>query len=634
MKSKSLISIVTLMFASLASSSFVNPSNENPLSKNYVVKRASGDVYQALDAYDPFCGAEVLSSTSTTTSQSFKVSLNSSLNQVYTRALVLDGENKIDFAVNEKTDTATVFKIGNPDQSTTSLTLPNSVNVNGTSYSINRIADDAFKGVTNIQSVNIPSTISTIDEDAFLNASNLKVNFEVASKPATHYYTETSTSGVDIKYGQSFELVSSLAASGLSEGSSGFDYSAGYYGQGDMYKPLTVSYDIKKTDGSKEHRETTLKQVRTGNAQLYDGFGARIADTSIEVFVDIPLNEGEEVDKNSISLLNIFKMNKSEGSPYVPFIEKPMSIKLNPKVVTDYDASKFLDVKYTGASTFGGFTSVSCSIEVNRDVYKEVKKSMYRKNEEKINNGTVIIRTRFNALTSGSFFLIKYQSEGEIKTVNYPILGTNFLRINDDFEAKFIVENSLVAPDFRADKMVSFSLGAITYSLDLCQASTLKTIVGSEVNYRFADIAVFAKDKVDMGLINNDTISIVLGSVYTVLFVGVAVGLYFYLKNKYKNDEFRRMNTKAFIKSSIIAFVSIGILIFALAFISYRFFIMNNSLVAYNPLDPYVIFFGVALIIVIGYYSKTFVTMYKNHKAKVKIEKLKLNEDEDDDGTK
>ena len=327
-------------------------------------------------------------------------------------------------------------------------------------------------------------------------------------------------------------------------------------------------------------------------------------------------------------------MNKPEGSPYVPFIEKPMSIKVDPKGVTDYDASKFLDVKYTGASTLGGFTSVSCSIEVNRDVYKEVKKSMYRKNEEKINNGTVIIRTRFNSLTSGSFFLIKYESEGEIKSVNYPILGTNFLRINDDFEAKFIVENSLVAPDFSADKMVSFSLGAVTYSLDLCQASTLKTIVGSEVNYRFADIAVFAKDKVDMGLINNDTISIVLGSVYTVLFAGVAVGLYFYLKNKYKNDEFRRMNTKAFIKSSIIAFVSVGILIFALAFISYRFFIMNNSLVAYNPLDPYVIFFGVALIIVIGYYSKTFVTMYKNHKAKVKIEKLKLNEDEDDDGTK
>ena len=52
MKSKSLISIVTLMFASLASSSFVNPSNENPLSKNYVVKRASGDVYQSLDAYE------------------------------------------------------------------------------------------------------------------------------------------------------------------------------------------------------------------------------------------------------------------------------------------------------------------------------------------------------------------------------------------------------------------------------------------------------------------------------------------------------------------------------------------------------------------------------------------------------
>ena len=326
--------------------------------------------------------------------------------------------------------------------------------------------------------------------------------------------------------------------------------------------------------------------------------------------------------------------SESKFSEYVPFVEKPMSIKVDPEGVTDYDAQNFLDVKYTGASTFGGFTSVSCSIEVNRDVYKEVKKSMYRKNEEKINNGTVIIRTRFNSLTSGSFFLIKYESEGEIKSVNYPILGTNFLRINDDFEAKFIVENSLVAPDFRADKMVSFSLGAVTYSLDLCQASTLKTIVGSEVNYRFADIAVFAKDKVDMGLINNDTISIVLGSIYTVLFAGAAVGLYFYLKNKYKNDEFRRMNTKAFIKSSIIAFVSVGILIFALAFISYRFFIMNNSLVAYNPLDPYVIFFGVALIIVIGYYSKTFVTMYKNHKAKVKIEKLKLNEDEDDDGTK
>ena len=126
---------------------------------------------------------------------------------------------------------------------------------------------------------------------------------------------------------------------------------------------------------------------------------------------------------------------------------------------------------------------------------------------------------------------------------------------------------------------------------------------------------------------------IILLIAYIVIFVGTTIGLYFYLKNKYKNDEFRRMKNKSyFTKAALFLFGSLVVL-FDLVFIVLRASALNNAIVVYNPADAYIIVLSVMSVVIIGYFIKYMVGVIKTNKERRRIIKLKLNEDVDDDGT-
>ena len=76
-------------------------------------------------------------------------------------------------------------------------------------------------------------------------------------------------------------------------------------------------------------------------------------------------------------------------------------------------------------------------------------------------------------------------------------------------------------------------------------------------------------------------------------------------------------------------------MIFALAilFIIIRATGFKNTVVTYNPADPFVIIFAIAGIIAFGYFVVVMVKTIKSEKERRKHIRLRLDEDVDDDGT-
>jgi NADH:ubiquinone oxidoreductase subunit 5 (subunit L)/multisubunit Na+/H+ antiporter MnhA subunit len=134
-------------------------------------------------------------------------------------------------------------------------------------------------------------------------------------------------------------------------------------------------------------------------------------------------------------------------------------------------------------------------------------------------------------------------------------------------------------------------------------------------------------------LFDINTFLIILGIAYVVAFVGTTIALYFYLKNKYKNDEFRRMKNRPFFTKAVLFLLGSMVVLFDIVFIVLRGTAFNNAIVVYNPADAYIIVLSVLSVLIIGYFIKFMVGVVKANKERAKVIKLKLNEDVDDDGT-
>ena len=83
------------------------------------------------------------------------------------------------------------------------------------------------------------------------------------------------------------------------------------------------------------------------------------------------------------------------------------------------------------------------------------------------------------------------------------------------------------------------------------------------------------------------------------------------------------------------AFFLVGFIVLFVTFCIMRWGFLDNTLVVYNPTDAFVIAFGIAAILSVGYYVRYFVAAIKNEMERRKAIKLKLDSDvNDDDGTK
>ena len=298
-----------------------------------------------------------------------------------------------------------------------------------------------------------------------------------------------------------------------------------------------------------------------------------------------------------------------------------------------YDVKDFIGCEFTGLSTFSGYTAIDISIDISEaNVYQHLKANYYKAHIDDINNGKTRIRYRLTSLTLCSF-RITYVENGvdvtkDVKIVT-PVAQFKLERQTGN-KVSFLLKDSDVAPGFTSDKMRSVSFVGLYVTLDLMGQKSI--IARSNVITRFGFLSVMPYSE-KANLFNINAFLIILAVVYLALFVAGAIVLYFYLKNKYKNDEFRRMKNRPYIIKAILFLLGSMIVLFDIVFIVLRGSALNNAIVVFNPVDAYIIILSVLSVVIIGYFIKYLVGVITTEKERRRVIKLKLNEDVEDDGT-
>lgn len=504
-------------------------------------------------------------------------------------------------------------------------------------------AGDALK----ITEIYIPSSIETAESEAFVGVpEGVKFFYEGESIPEG--FEPDWTDATDITYNASISDTYKYAnvASKVDDMSEPANFILGCKQSekrpGEEYnRPLVIEYDKIKADGSREKIFQALPLTNTvGNE--YDSVGL-ISSKSASRTIPYKLNPGESIDDHSIVLHNLMKSSDTtEIDTSVTYWAKP-TIGYKEKL----DLSKILTFKPAGNSTFGGFSIFSLTMDKNLSItsekypephslYLDVKTDIYEQNKLAIEKGTTRIRYSLNNLYLSSYRFV-YESGGQLKEVVVPIKTVVYYQVlesDKNNKVSIIVENKKVAPDFSAEKVRTFELTNLTVQMDLFTTSNTgsTSILGkSAITYKFAYVTVRNNEKINVFNWNLFLIFFVVG--FMALYAAGAFGLYKYFKEKYKNDEFRRVNDKKYLKKAILFGLGFTEIAVAILFIIMRVTGFANTIVGFNPTDPLLIVFAIAGLIIGGYFIVLLVKSIKTSKERRKAIRLRLNEDVLDDGT-
>ena len=497
-----------------------------------------------------------------------------------------------------------------------------------------------------IQTIAIPSTVKTISLDAFRNVPNT-VKFYVEASEDLEGYEEGWNHGCEVEYNYNYEEEVSSGNQRISFytekkfGSEGVNYYFGSYKTEEII-PIKVGYKFENDTSGQEY----FHEVQS---MSFEGVGHLIGSPSATFVIDIPVEDGRVIDGTSLRICNIFKANvnvNKNGSEdesdwtYSLNLENPFDknapLYSNPekRYETVFDLSMFYFVSFKSISTFAGYTSVGMNFDiVDKMMYETVKSSYYHQYKSSIDSGRISIRFRLTALSSASA-KVTYISGGE-EIVSKIRLATpvDYVKTPNQKNntVSFMFKDAAIGKGFNARKVKSITILNLYITLDLFAKNG--AVAKSGYSIRFGEVqALPPTTSAEVFDINLLVLFVVLG--YTVAFAAASVAFYFYLKNKYKNDEFRRMRTKSYVKKALIAYAGSLIVILELMFIILRNTAFTNAVVSYNPADFFIIVFGVASLLVIGYFIRSMYIAIKANNERRKTIKLKLNEDVDDDGTK
>lgn len=490
----------------------------------------------------------------------------------------------------------------------------------------------------------IPGTVETIESGAFANVPNtVTISCVAASKPAGWAADWTDAANVEFSYNDTSVLVTKNLV--VATGSNVIDHSnedsyilgyinkedANYYNENFVKAdlPLIVSYDLSTYNGViNVQKELPLLDVDSRNSP-FDAVG-EIGSATISVTVDIFLEENQVLDYDSIKFYNIYKAVRDETlSTYCCDTSKAYSKESVKRFSNIVVLNDVVQCRFTGVSTFAGFTLVKMNIDKSKPYYYEnAAKSIIAENQEKIDSGAYRIRYAIYNLSNAAF-RITY-NDGTEKTVKLDIktpLPVIELSKDTGNEVSFMLKNSDVGAGFNANTLTHLEMLDFVINMHLWNTEN-NTIVGRtsrSVKFGIVDIM----PKADVGatkIIDLNLTLIIVYLIYIVVYAAAAVGIFFFLKEKYKNDEFRRIKPKKYLKSALIGFVGLAEVLLAVIGLIYRTTIFRNSLAAFNPSDVLVVIAGIIALIIIGYFIKNVVVMVKTNKARKEILRLKLNE--------
>lgn len=402
-------------------------------------------------------------------------------------------------------------------------------------------------------------------------------------------------------------------------------------------RPMVLEYSYTTKNGE------TVKAFYEFVTDTVEGVGNAAGVPSVTKYVDIRIGEGEEINSDSLIVRNIFKDGAGEGLDADTSLESEFKCAPEKLYRSELSIDQFINVHDQKIRKFGEYTSFSFVADKVKDIYPVINPSSWNQYQNKVASGNIKIRYSFVNFNAASY-IITYLKNGELttKTVSFNDSAEDGLTLNfhlltqdENNVVTFLLKNKLIDEDFNANTVKKVEYKGLSIKLDLMNTKkgTTQIVTKSDVVTRFGYFDILS-DNSDINVFNADVFMIISSILFIVVYAVIAVVYYFYAKNKYKNDEFRRVNTKRFIKKSLINFVGGGIIYLALNFILLRFGFFNVSVIVYNPLDPLVVIVGVVAIVVFGLFMKNLVTYIKTEKERRRALRLKLNEDVLDDGTK
>lgn len=526
----------------------------------------------------------------------------------------------------------------------TEITIPRTISRGNPNHvpfftgNINAIASNAMAKNTKTKTLYIPNTITTIPDDAFAgNSSIKKFCVEFAESEIPEGWVEGWNRGIEVEYGVNVYDPSSSRKNAAAVktnstntiGDPNINYIIGYWpSQGGIEKfPLYVEY---KVEGDNNPRFKALGKTIAN--QDYDGVGKRIYGFNNTLTFDIDVNKGEKIDFESIVIHNIFAAQRVEeetSTYYVPIQTERYYAMPHKAFGETYDISQFLDIHFKRATAFAGYTSISANVAKvdNGKVYKLLRPSLYNNYKSKLDSGEAYIRYRFTSLTTSKYRVI-FNDQDIVSKVDTPV--SQFIIEKDISVLSFVFKNGNIGHGFKNTSLKAFALNNAVVTLDIVVNGTI--ISRTAAHTRFGSIYFLEEDE-NLKTFNSDLLIILLAVGYSAGAFALATFLFFLYKRIFKNDEFRRLKPKQFVKKGIIYWLTSLELALTLTFVILRSTAFNNAVVVYNPFDIFIVLFAIAAIIIIGYYVKTIVTITKANNQKKRAAKLGLNDDVDDDGT-
>lgn len=535
---------------------------------------------------------------------------------------------------------------------------------------ITQSGDSAFESAKNnwdktkVKDIYLPETIENAESGAFTDVpADVTFHFQGSEVPAGFASDwATTITPEQIKFNAEYnkrhiEQVATSLVDLPDPLNRPIDYILGYepndHFPGEEYnKPLVVEYDIVTFDGEKEvSRETKFEALPIQHDKNpYDSVGTTFKSHTIELLID--LNDNEKVDDHSLVFHNVYRsIRPIEGKGLSIDLEKPL--KVNATVGYDHvqPLSNLVSYKPTHVTKFLGYSVFGLEMDLNYNItseaypephslYLDVKTDMYVQNLSKIMSGETRIRYSLYNLYKTTYCFEYIGENGQLKYVETQITSPityqelNSLKGN---VVSLLVKDSDIAPDFKSENVTKFSIKDLNIQMDLltisASGSTAK-LAKSEILYRFGNIIVFEKEANNVpAAFDYNIFVIIFYAVYLVIYLGVALLIYKVTKEKFKNDEFRRVNTKKFIKTAAIGCGGLALILAALLSIIMRTTGFNNSIVVFNPTDPFVIILSIFAAIALGYFIVNLIKSIKTELQRRQTVRLKLNEDKDDDGT-
>jgi hypothetical protein len=505
-------------------------------------------------------------------------------------------------------------------------------------------AGSSWDKYKNITSIVIPASIETIQKNAFASCPDT-VTINCVSGAAKEGWAADWTDAKNVVYSYAPTAAESALLDVKSGGNRTFgkgeNFIVGSYEDGDYRQPLQAVYNVLDGQGSVVEKDHVFEIPLSSLNNPYDAVGSSVGSNRLNLSFVLEVEAGQKVDMTSLTFHNIREVTSittDAGKIFAPDLTgKIYYAKPALSFPATYQLDQFITYKTTQVAVFAKYTSVDLSIDKVDNTYKMLNPSMYASNSKLLASGTVISRYQFSSFNLTKFRLT-YRSQGVIKSELVRVVTPiDFLVLS---EAKnntfgFLLDNTTINSDFNVGNLISIDLVGFTLKLDLFNTSSHSLVTKSGVTTTFGSINLYSEaDAASYHQV--DVVRLVLLSllIYVLVYLAGTLAYYFYAKNKYKNDEFRRVNSKRFFITAGKNGFGFALILLAIVFIYARWGIMNSTIVTYNPLDVYVIIFTLFGAIFLGFFIKNTVVAIKNAAKRAEAIRLNLGNDVVDDGTK